>query len=269
MTVALTIAGSDPSGGAGLQADLKTFHHFGLFGTSVVTLLTVQNTQKVSQVQCLETDFVIDQYQALINDVPPAAAKTGAIGSCVLIEAVASMLNNRTFPLVVDPVMISKHGDRLIDDEAIEVLQTRLIPIADVVTPNRHEAAMLAGKNFSIIEPDDLDGMTAAGRAIAAMGPKSVLVKGGVQDRKSVDVLVHDDVPHHIESPLVQTSNTHGTGCVLSAAMTSQLALGLDPVEAVVRAKEFLYQTLHKAPKIGHGIGPVNFFFGEHKRKPN
>lgn len=263
MTIALTIAGSDPSGGAGLQADLKTFHHFGLFGTSVVTLLTVQNTQKVSQVQCLETDFVMDQYRALVDDVPPAAAKTGAIGSSVLIDAVASMLTKRTFPLVVDPVMISKHGDRLIDDRAIEVLRTSLIPIADVVTPNRHEAALLAGKNFDAIDSDDLDAMTAAGREIAAMGPKSVLVKGGVRSGQSIDVLIHEDNVHQIQSPLVPTTNTHGTGCVLSAAITSQLALGFNPVTAVVRAKEFLFQTLHRAPKIGQGIGPVNFFFGE------
>lgn len=265
MTVALTIAGSDPSGGAGLQADLKTFHHFGLFGTSVVTLLTVQNTQKVSQVQCLETDFVIEQYRALIDDVPPAAAKTGAIGNSILIQAVATMLSKRSFPLVVDPVMISKHGDRLIDDDAVEVLQSRLIPIADVVTPNRHEAALLAGKNTSPIQADDLDAMTAAGRVIAAMGPRSVLVKGGVRDGTSIDVLVHDDNVHHIESPLVQTTNTHGTGCVLSAAITSQFALGLDPVAAVVGAKEFLFQSLYQAPKIGRGIGPVNFFFGQRK----
>lgn len=261
MSVAMTIAGSDPSGGAGLQADLKTFHHFGVFGTSVVTLLTVQNTRSVFRVQCLVTDLVVEQYNALINDMPPAAAKTGAIGNSELIEAVASMLFKRTFPLVVDPVMISKHGDRLIDESAIETLRAKLIPIADVVTPNRHEAAILAGDDFDSIDPSDLDAMTAAGHAIAALGPKTVIVKGGLRDGNSIDVLIDDGKSQHIVTPHVATNNTHGTGCVLSAAITSQLALGHDPATAAKASKMFLYRTLVAAPKIGQGIGPVNFFF--------
>lgn len=175
--VALTIAGSDPSGGAGLQADLKTFHQHGVFGTSVVTLLTVQNTQRVTAVEVLSPQFVVAQLGAVLEDIPPAAAKTGALGSEVLIEAVAARAEHFDFPLVVDPVMISKHGDSLIDQSAVELLKLKLLPHAFLVTPNWHEAQRLSGCQIA-----DVASMEKAAATIAKMGAANVLIKCGCID---------------------------------------------------------------------------------------
>src|SRR5580693_7163231 len=172
--VALTIAGSDPSGGAGIQADLKTFHQFGVYGQAVITLLTVQNTVGVTRVECVAPDLVAEQVRAVISDMPPAAAKTGALGNREIIEAVAALAADFRFPLIVDPVLISKHGAALLASDAIEILKTRLLPQAFLVTPNLEEAAILAG-----LEVRDVHSMRAAARKISGMGPKAVLVKGG------------------------------------------------------------------------------------------
>jgi hydroxymethylpyrimidine/phosphomethylpyrimidine kinase len=251
--VALTIAGSDPSGGAGLQADLKTFHQYGVYGTSVVTLLTVQNTRAVSAVEFLDSDFVLAQLDAVLADIPPGAAKTGALGNAAIIEAIAERAKSFPFPLIVDPVMVSKHGAALIDDDAIEAFTELLLPTAFLLTPNLHEAALLAA-----MEIPDVRSMEKAAAAIARFGVANVLVKGGHLDGDAVDVLWTEAQTHIFPAPRVETRHTHGTGCVLSAAITAQLAKGEDLVAAVKAAKQFITAAIRTNPGLGSGLGPVN-----------
>jgi hydroxymethylpyrimidine/phosphomethylpyrimidine kinase len=251
--VALTIAGSDPSGGAGIQADLKTFHQFGVYGMGVITLLTVQNTQRVDAVETLPADLVRRQLEAVLEDIPPAAAKTGALGSAPVIEAVADCALRFVFPLVVDPVMISKHGAPLLAREAREILVRRLLPRAFLVTPNLHEAGALAGFPVS-----GLDGMERAARAIAALGPRAVLVKGGHLAGEAVDILYYQSVFRRFQAPRFDSRHTHGTGCTYSAAVTAELAKGRDLVSAVESAKRFITEAIRSSPGLGKGCGPVN-----------
>lgn len=254
-SIALTIAGSDPSGGAGLQADLKTFHQFGVYGTSVVTLLTVQNTVSVREVHVMPPALVAAQLACLLEDVPPRAAKTGALGNAGVIEAVASMV--LPCPLVVDPVMISKHGTPLLDASARDVLVRRLLPKAFLVTPNGPEAEALSGRAVRNVED-----AVAAARIIADLGPEAVLVKGGHLDDQShaTDVLFVKGVVERLVSPRIVTRAGHGTGCSLAAAITARLAQGDAVHDAVRRAKAWLTQALATAPAIGRGISPVNHF---------
>jgi hydroxymethylpyrimidine/phosphomethylpyrimidine kinase len=253
--VALTIAGSDPSGGAGIQADLKTFHQHGVYGTSVITLLTVQNTVQVKAVETVPAEFVIAQLQAVLEDIPPAAAKTGALGNAEIIQALAEMAPRFDFPLVVDPVMISKHGAPLLMDDACAALSERLLPYAALVTPNLHEASMLAGISVS-----DLASMQEAARRILRLGPKSVLIKGGHLAGEAVDVLYHAGEFLHYTAPRSNTVHTHGTGCTYSAAITAQLARGRSLPEAVGAAKRFITLAIETNPGLGKGCGPVNHF---------
>lgn len=257
--VALTIAGSDPSGGAGLQADLKTFQRHGVYGMSVVTLLTVQNTQCVSDVRMLERELVLAQLDAVLNDIPPQAAKTGALGNQALIQAVAQRAREFRFPLVVDPVMISKHGMSLIDQDAVQTLVELLLPCAFLVTPNRLEAARLADMAVDDLPVDDLAAMERAAAIIAKRGAKNVLIKGGRVAEQTIDVLWTAGEIHHLTAPHIETPHTHGTGCVLSAAITAHLAQGLDLLTAVRRAKHFISSAIQSSPGLGHGRGPVNF----------
>lgn len=256
--IALTIAGSDPSGGAGIQADLKTFHRHGVYGTSVLTLVTAQNTTRVSRVEVLAADLVVAQLDAVLEDVPPRAAKTGALGSARVVRAIAERARAFAFPLVVDPVMISKHGAALIDAPARDVLARELVPSAALVTPNAHEAAALSGRPVrTIAEARD------AARAIADRGARAVLVKGGHVGEggaRATDVLFAGGVLHEIDGPRIATRHTHGTGCTYSAAITAHLARGLPLADAVHRAKEWLTEALRTAPGIGGGAGPVNHF---------
>ena len=253
--VALTIAGSDPSGGAGAQADLKTFHQFGVYGEAVITLLTVQNTQSVSRIEILAPDLVIEQIGAVITDIPPAAAKTGALGSFEIVEAVAELAPSFPFPLVVDPVMISKHGSRLMEANAAESLKDRLLRHAILVTPNIPEAEALTGMN---IETED--DMLAAARRILEFGCKAVLLKGGHLTAEPVDVLVGCGEPLFLRGPRVNTRHTHGTGCAYSAAITAELANGRNLVDAVQSAKAFVQRAIETAPGFGAGNGPLNHF---------
>jgi hydroxymethylpyrimidine/phosphomethylpyrimidine kinase len=255
MTVALTIAGSDPSGGAGLQADLKTFHQHAVYGTSVVTLLTVQNTQTVAAVQSLAAEFVLQQLDGVMADVPPNAAKTGALGSGEVIEAVAERSVAFSFPLVVDPVMISKHGAPLLDASAVEAVKRRLLPRAFLVTPNLHEAAVLSGRDVSSV-PD----MEAAAEAISDMGAENVLVKGGHLAEEPLDLLYSAGEFHRFANRRIDTPHTHGTGCVFSAAITARLARGEDIVAAVAGAKRFITAAIETNPGLGKGFGPTNMF---------
>jgi len=252
--VALTIAGSDPSGGAGLQADLKTFHRFGVYGEAVATLITVQNTRGVTQVSTLDPDLVVAQIQTVIEDIPPQAAKTGALGSREVVEAVARAVERFSFPLVVDPVMISKHGARLIDADAVRALIEGLIPRAYLLTPNLDEAAELVG--FAV---DHRDAMVRAAEKLASLGAANVLVKGGHLRGDALDVLrLAGGEIREFSAPRIETRHTHGSGCTYSAAITAELAKGAQLGDAVARAKAFITEDIRTAPGLGAGEGPLN-----------
>ena len=249
---ALTIAGSDPSGGAGLQADLKTFHQHGVYGMAAVTLITVQNTVSVSRVEVLSADLVLQQVEAVLSDIPPGAVKTGALGNAAIIEVIARLRFG--CPLVVDPVMVSKHGHALLAKDAQVALRTKLLPVTTLLTPNTLEAAALLGTPVNTLAEAE-----SAAAALAKMGPKAVLVKGGhLTGPEAVDVLCLDGRIIHVTAPRLNTKHTHGTGCTYSAAITANLAKG-DTLEHAVRAaKAWLTNALASAPGVGHGIGPVN-----------
>lgn len=253
MPVALTVAGSDPSGGAGIQADLKTFHRFGVYGEAVITLITVQNTQTVSRVELLDPRLVAEQMAAVIGDIRPGAAKTGALGSAAIIAAVAGTIEG--VPLVVDPVMISKHGAPLMAAEAAEALCGLLFPKAYLVTPNLHEAAALTGL---VVETEAQ--MVEAGRRLLGMGPRAVLVKGGHLAGRASDLLLTAESEDWFTAERVETPHTHGTGCTYSAAITALLAAGRPLREAVAEAKRFIAEAIRTNPGLGQGHGPVNHF---------
>ena len=251
--VALTIAGSDPSGGAGIQADLKTFHQFQVYGTSVITLLTVQNTQRVSAVEPLAPRLIREQLEAVLEDIPPQAAKTGALGTKENIEVVAECAGRFPFPLVVDPVMISKHGAPLIAEDARQALAHCLLPRAFLVTPNLHEAAALAG-----ISVRDLQSMEEAAKRIADLGPRAVLVKGGQLTDDAVDLLYYQGRLRRFIARRMPSKNTHGTGCTYSAAITAELAKGRELEAAIETAKRFITRAIAGNPGLGKGCGPVD-----------
>jgi hydroxymethylpyrimidine/phosphomethylpyrimidine kinase len=265
--VALTIAGSDPSGGAGIQADLKTFHQFGVYGTSAITLLTVQNTQRVSRVEITPVELVMQQIDAVLEDIPPAAAKTGALGNASIIRAVAERARQFRFALVVDPVMISKHGAPLLAEDARGVLIHHLLPISFLVTPNWHEALSLADLDEDTSgDPEALS--QRAAQTILDMGAKAVLIKGGhrppvnplMEPSEANDVLYYEGDQYLYAAPRVDTRHTHGTGCTYSAAITALLARGLNLVEAVGAAKQYIHRAIVTNPQLGKGLGPVNHF---------
>ena len=249
--IALTIAGSDPSGGAGIQADLKTFHQLRVYGMAAITLLTVQNTRRVSRVEFMPPDLITEQIEAVLEDMTPRAAKTGALGTAAAIAAVASI--NLNCPLVVDPVMISKHGARLLDPEAVETLRTRLLPRAALLTPNLEEAGELAG-----IEVRTPEQMVHAAWIIASFGAAAVLVKGGHLEGDALDILWHAGEVTEFRAARADSRHTHGTGCTLSAAITAWLARGLPLAEAVGAGKSFISRAIETAPGLGAGSGPVN-----------
>ncbi|MBZ5498487.1 MAG: bifunctional hydroxymethylpyrimidine kinase/phosphomethylpyrimidine kinase [Acidobacteriia bacterium] len=251
--VALTIAGSDPSGGAGIQADIKTFHQLGVYATSVLTLVTVQNTQGVKAVELLSAGLVGAQLDAVLEDIPPRAAKTGALGDADIIAAVARRAAGFTFPLVVDPVMVSKHGLPLLTERARAVLAAELLPHAFLVTPNLHEAGVLAG-----MPVHDLETMEEAAHRIAALGAAAVLIKGGHLAGDAVDMLYWKGGIRQFAAPRVETRHTHGTGCTYSAAITAGLAQELALPQAIERAKKFITLAIQSPPGLGQGCGPVN-----------
>ena len=255
LPVALTIAGSDPSGGAGIQADLKTFHRFRVYGTSAITLITVQNSVGVSRVELLPADLVVQQIGAVCADFPPAAAKTGALGGIEIIEAIAAF--HLPCPLVIDPVMISKHGAPLMAESARGALRNLLLPQATLVTPNLHEAAAITG-----MEVASVDAMRDAARRIADMGAKAVLVKGGHLEGDAIDILLSNGIFDEFRSARLPTRHTHGTGCTFSAAITALLARGLELRAAVAEAKAFITEAIRTAPGLGAGSGPVNHWAG-------
>lgn len=252
--VALTVAGSDPSGGAGIQADLKTFHQLGVYGTSAITLLTVQNTTKVSRVEVMEAGLVLEQIEAVLEDLPVAAAKTGALGSAANVRAVAERFGRPGAPrLIVDPVMISKHGAPLIDEDARRAVRDELLKVAALVTPNTHEAAELVGHPV-----ETLPEAREAAHALVAMGARAALVKGGHLDGDAIDVLALAGETLDLPAKRIETKHTHGTGCTYSAAITALVASGVPLLDAVIQAKRWLTAAIETAPGLGHGHGPVN-----------
>ncbi len=259
MQIALTIAGSDSGGGAGIQADLKTFHQLGVFGTSAIAAITAQNTLGVTDWQPVPVKLVIAQIEAVATDLRPAGVKTGMLGSAAIVAAVAESIDR--FQLqnyVLDPVMVATSGDLLIESDAVDTIRKRLIPLAAIVTPNSDEAAVLAG--FAVT---DLNTMRTAAEALAAMGASAVLVKGGHviggNPGEVVDLLYDGEFIEYRHAR-IETKSTHGTGCTLSAAITAQLAKGSDLRSAIQAATDFVHEAMRTAPGLGRGHGPLNHF---------
>jgi hydroxymethylpyrimidine/phosphomethylpyrimidine kinase len=257
---ALTIAGSDSGGGAGIQADLRTFAFHCVHGTSALTCVTAQNTLGVTRVDSLPPEAVVAQIQAIHSDIGVNAAKTGMLLNQDIIEAIALEVEAlKITNLVVDPVMVSRTGAQLINDKAIYNLSYLLIPKAIIVTPNRYEAQILTG-----LEIDSLEKMQSAAKIIHSnLGAKAVLVKGGGMegDLRGVDVFFDGENLETLTGIVVKTKNTHGTGCTLSAAITANLALGKELLTSVYQGKEYVSQALNYALDIGAGQGPVGHFF--------
>jgi len=265
--IALTIAGSDSSGGAGIQADLKTFTALGVYGASVITALTAQNTRGVGAIHAVPASFVTQQIDAVATDLKVRAAKTGMLNDGDVVRAVAEgVRRHRLHPLVVDPVMIATSGDVLLQPDAIQAVRAELLPLAAVITPNLPEAAHLLGCAIA----RDEAAMEVQARALLELGPAAVLLKGGHgEGPEAVDILVQrDGAPIRLATARIDTANTHGTGCTLSAAVTARLALG-DSLETAVReAKRFVHAALIAGAmqKIGDGAGPLDHLHG--LRKP-
>ena len=257
LPVALTIAGSDSGGGAGIQADLKTFHAFGVFGTSAVTAVTAQNTLGVALVHPVPVAVVRSQIDAVASDLRPAAVKSGMLATAELVSCVADRVReHRLAPYVLDPVMIASSGDRLLEEEAERWIRERLLPLATLVTPNLHEARILTGR-----EVGGVPGMRQAARELVELGAGAALVKGGHLDsREAVDLLWDGTHERLWKRPRLPSRNTHGTGCTLSAAIAAGLARGLLLEEAVDRAVDFVARAIAKAPGLGGGHGPLNHF---------
>ncbi len=252
---ALTIAGSDSGGGAGVQADLKTFAVLGVWGMSAITSVTVQDTTGVTGLSDVPPDVVAAQIRAVAADIGVDAAKTGMLSSAEIIHAVAGAIAESGIRnLVVDPVFVSKHGDPLLRPDAVEALRTRILPLATLVTPNLSEAARLAG--FDVEGSED---MPRAAEAILKLGPEAVLVKGGhLGGERADDLFAKGDRVEWISGARIDTPNTHGTGCVLSAAIAAHLARGQVLLEAVRSGKAFVAEAIRHGLAIGHGIGPAN-----------
>ncbi|HSG31301.1 MAG TPA: bifunctional hydroxymethylpyrimidine kinase/phosphomethylpyrimidine kinase [Thermodesulfobacteriota bacterium] len=258
MPKALTIAGSDSSGGAGIQADLKTFTAHKVYGMSVLTSITAQNTKKVLGIHNLSPEFIGLQLVAVATDFEVNAVKTGMLSTAPIIKSISDQIKRYKIPnLVVDPVMISKSGARLLEKEAETSLKNDIIPIAFIVTPNIPEAEVIAGMEIGTIEQ-----MKEAAEKIIAMGPKNVLIKGGhLKDNKdAVDIFYDGEDFYEIATKWIKTKNTHGTGCTYSAAICANLAKGLDVLEAVSKAKDYVTSAIEKSFNIGSGHGPLNHF---------
>ena len=258
MRVALTIAGSDSSGGAGIQADLKTFQAHGVFGMSAVTAVTVQNTRKVYDIQELSPKIVHDQITCLFDDIEIHAVKIGMVSSIELIQAIAKALKAvKPPPIVLDPVMISKSGYRLLNQDAQDALIQHLFPLADVITPNIYEAQALIDRNIK-----NIDDMKSAALDILKLGAKKVVVKGGhLEEDRATDILYDGQDFKKIQSRWVETKNTHGTGCTFSSAIAANIALGKTFFEAVALAKEYITGAIEHALPMGKGHGPTHHFF--------
>ena len=251
-SVALTIAGSDPSGGAGVQADLKTFHAFGVYGAAVITTLTAQDTTGVHETVSLDPRFVGAQLDAVLGDLSVGAAKTGLIGTAALVEVIAERLRARPVPLVVDPVMVASTGRHLADIGVLAAIRDRLVPLATLVTPNLAEAEALTGRRVN-----DVAGMRDAAQALVDRGAHAALITGGPLDGPPRDVLLVDGDFHELAAARVEI-RAHGTGCTLSAAVAAGLAARHPLPDAVARAKRYVTRALETAVDVGRGLRPLN-----------
>jgi hydroxymethylpyrimidine kinase/phosphomethylpyrimidine kinase len=257
LPVALTIAGSDSGGGAGIQADLKTFAALRVHGTSAITAITAQNTVGVTEIFELPPKIVRAQIDAVVSDLEVAAAKTGMLATAAIINAVvAAIEDHRISKLVVDPVMVAKGGARLLRDDAVDALRSRLLPLAAVVTPNLPEAEVLLGRSITT-----LDDRRAAARELQAMGPRAVVLKGGHAEGDAIDVFWDGSLMVELSAERIATTHTHGSGCVFSAAIAAGLARGWEPLPAVREAKDFVTAAIQFALELGAGHGPVNPMF--------
>jgi hydroxymethylpyrimidine/phosphomethylpyrimidine kinase len=266
MRIALTVAGSDSGGGAGIQADLKTFHQFGVFGESVLCAVTAQNTVGVRGWEPVSPALVTAQLDAVAADLPPQAVKSGMLATPEIVDLVADGIARWRLPnYVLDPVMVASSGDRLLAAEAEHLVATRLVPLATLVTPNLAEAQILAQQE--VRTPDQME---RAGRALVRLGAQVVLVKGGhLEGGEVVDVLVSARGAHRFTHPRIETTSTHGTGCTLSAAIAAGLALGRPLAEAVQDALDFVHRAIAAAPGLGSGHGPLNHFVPVPPRPPS
>ena len=255
---AMTIAGSDSGGGAGIQADLKTFAALGVYGTSVLTAITAQNTLGVTAIHEVPTDLIRAQIEAVVSDIGADAVKTGMLSSVEIIETVAEEVRRLgLITLVVDPVMVAKGGDRLLREDAVEALRSKLLPLATVVTPNGPEAEVLTG--IKVQTPEDA---RRAAKEIVGMGAGSVVVKGGhLSDAEATDTFYDGNEFREFRAPRIGTKNTHGTGCTFASAIAAGLAKGLGLEEAVGRAKEYVTEAIRANLEIGAGHGPLNHFY--------
>jgi len=259
MPIALTIAGSDPSGGAGIQADLKTFAAFGVYGASAITAITVQSTRGVESVTPLEADLVSAQIEAVAGDLAIDATKIGMLATAAIVEAVAAAIKELELPLVVvDPVLVSTSGTRLLDDDGVRSLCRDLMPLARVVTPNLPEAEALTGMRL-----DSLAAVRDAARRLHKIGAAAVIVTGGHGEWEPdvVDLLFDGHQFHELRTSRVRGRQTHGTGCTFASAVAAGLALGQSLPEAAARAQQYVAGAIAHAPGIGHGRGPLNHFW--------
>jgi len=257
LSVALTIAGSDSGGGAGIQADLKTFAVLGVHGTSAITAITAQNTTGVTEILELPTSLIREQIRVVVEDMGVQAAKTGMLSSAAIIATVADAIERHQIRnLVVDPVMVAKGGAKLLRDDAVAALRDRLMPLAAVVTPNLPETEVLLGRTIKSIEE-----RRRAARDLVAMGARAAVVKGGHAEHDVVDVFCDGSRLVELRAERIDTPNTHGSGCVFSAAITAGIARGIAPLDAVREAKAFITQAIANSIEIGHGHGPVNPWF--------
>ena len=254
---ALTIAGSDSGGGAGIQADLKTFAALGVYGTSAITAITAQNTQRVTQILELPPDLVASQIDAVVSDIGADAVKTGMLASAEIIEVVAAKVREHGLQLlVVDPVMVAKSGDRLLREDAIDALRELLLPLATVLTPNLPEAEVLLGRSLA-----SWDDVREGAKELVAMGAQAVVIKGGHREGPAIDLLYDGEEFREYTATRVDTTNTHGTGCTFASAIAAALAKGESVRVAVAMAKAYVTKALQSAYPVGHGYGSVHHFF--------
>ena len=254
---AMTIAGSDSGGGAGIQADLKTFSALGVYGSSTLTAITAQNTVGVTAVHEIPIDIIVAQINAVLSDIGADAVKTGMLASSAIVETVAEeMERHQVSRLVVDPVMVAKSGDRLLREDAVEALRTRLVPLAAVVTPNIPEAEALTGLK---IETDE--DVRRAAEAIVQLGARAVVVKGGHREGPATDLFYDGARFQEFSAPRIDTVNTHGTGCTFASAVAAGLAKGLEVVESVELAKDYVTEAIRRSFPVGQGHGPLNHFY--------